>query len=118
MKNLVKVFYSNATTFYADNEREESYNHTHSLVTWVMWKRIIINAITINDILNIMDDGRCSYSLCKFVNETQIDRELFVFPPPMELGETNANRLSLHDRILHLIISWNIKPSGEKYSQV
>lgn len=83
-----------------------------------MGKEIGISPPKINHVSRIPNFAINLESLCSELNEHNLENEFFIFPPPTSLEPSSVNRLSFHDRILHLLLCWFLRPSGREYSLV
>ncbi|MBA0691223.1 hypothetical protein Goari_008862 [Gossypium aridum] len=92
--NLVRVFYFNAEFKYGDDGKTVT-----AITSYVMGEKVTITPAILSQYLRIPLDGDPTF--------------LGSFPSTLILKDDHASDLELHDRILHLILTWTINPTNK-----
>ncbi|GMI64043.1 hypothetical protein HRI_000073600 [Hibiscus trionum] len=93
-KQMVLLFYSNARFIHDETKTE-----IIGIESFILGKKFVVNVALLESIFELKDEG------------LEDERHFGTFTG-------RALTLDVHDRVLHLMVSWFIRPSGGKYSHI
>lgn len=118
-KDLIKIFYSNGTTIYKGEDDEDEVNHIDLFLTSLARGNYVITPTLLQKVLKLKPTSKNAIIYMgeeDFLSKEEQNVEFFVRPTTFVKFPNSASRLSTHDKILHLIVSHNIKPFKTKHA--
>ena len=108
-ENLVRVFYYNSELIPRQNTPNRSYSDRFK--TFLMGSEYVISWQTIADVLNLDVSGETNTKadILDLANSVFDDESLL-------FAHTQAAKLGMHNRLLHLIVTHVLAPFGTQYA--